>query len=778
MTLDRFKNALKHSLHLSLLTALFNGCIACPSNTGATMALSAPTSAQTVKVDVSMSNQTLEGWGTSLAWFANSVGGWTNTTNQNNLMNALFSPSSGLGLNYLRYNVGGGDDPLCGTGGTHYACITPWYHATPGYEPSSGVYDWTQDANQRWVATHAQSLGANLFEAVSYSPPYWMTNSGTSEGGVSGADNLAPGYYGSGSGTFADYLTAVAQHFSSSFGITFHHLEPLNEPGQSWWTASDTKQEGCGFNLTNQEMTIQNVQSSLAAKGLITEVAAMDEFQEGTLNASPGTTAYEFYNYDPTTIGDMTAINSHGYSSTMGSVTIATSALHYGKRVTESEWGSADTTGKDLSNQILSDMYLTRPVAWVIWQPDYPGLMNIDYANQAYTLNKAYYVFEQYARFIRPGFQFIAIADPQSLAAFNQQTQTLVIVTQNWTNSNPSVTYQLSNFTTIGSWAAVYRTSATENLASKGNTSILNGSFTYTANKNSVTTFVIQNTSYTPSAVTVNDDTTGTGLNQFNYVGNWGYYNAQSGAYDHDNHWSSSANDDYTLQFNGQQVRVYASMAPNGGIAAFSVDAGSETYFDTYAATRVDDVFLFATPTLASGTHTLKVRVTGLKNAASTGYNVPADRIDVLAGGNAVGQGIYKIINVQNGLDLEVNSASLADGGTVDTYQDVSGANNEHWNLMAVGDGSYRIVNVNSGLDLEVSGASKSNGGTVDQWEESGSSATNEHWNVTGVGDGSYRIVNVNSGLDLEVNGTTGVVDQWQDVPGATNEHLTLTTTN
>lgn len=778
MSAEKSDGALKRSFRLWLLTVLFNGCIACLPNTGASILLSAPASSQAVKIDVSMSNQTLEGWGTSLAWFANSVGSWTNTTNQNSLMSALFSPSSGLGLNYLRYNIPGGNDPLCGTGGSHYACITPWYHGVPGYETSSGTFDWTQDASQRWVATHAQSLGANLFEAVSYSPPYWMTNSGTSEGGLNGTDNLASGYYGSGSGTFADYLATVSQHFTSSYGITFHHLESLNEPGQSWWTAGDTKQEGCGFSLSNQELAIQNLQNSLAAKGLVTQVAAMDEFQEGTLNASPKTTAYEFYNYDPTTVADFSQINSHGYSSTLGSVAIATSALHYGKRVTQSEWGSGDTVGKDLSNQILADMYLTRPTAWVVWQPDYPGLMNIDYTNQAYALNEAYYVFEQYAKFIRPGFQFIAIADAQSLAAFNQQTQTLVIVTQNWTTTNRNVTYQLANFTSVGSRAAVYRTSSTENFASKGNVSISNGSFAYTANSNSVTTFVIQNTSYVPAGTTVNDNTTGTGQDQFDYVGSWGYYNAQSGAYDNDNHWSSTANDYYTFQFNGNQVRVYASMAPNGGIAAFSVDGGAETYFDTYAATRVDNVFLFATPTLASGTHTLKVRVTGLKSAASSGYNVPADRIDVVSGASAVGQGIYKIVNVRNGLDLEVNSASLADGGTVDTYADVSGANNEHWNLMAVGDGSYRIVNVNSGLDLEVSGASKSNGGTVDQWEDSGSSATNEHWNVVAVGDGSYRIVNVNSGLDLEVNGTTGVVDQWQDVPGATNEHWTLTTTN
>jgi len=34
-----------------------------------------------INVDVSMANQTFEGWGTSLAWFANSVGGWSNSTN-------------------------------------------------------------------------------------------------------------------------------------------------------------------------------------------------------------------------------------------------------------------------------------------------------------------------------------------------------------------------------------------------------------------------------------------------------------------------------------------------------------------------------------------------------------------------------------------------------------------------------------------------------------------------------------------------------------------------
>jgi O-glycosyl hydrolase len=728
-----------------------------------------------INVDVSMANQTFEGWGTSLAWFANSVGGWTNTANRDNLMEALFSPSNGLGLNYLRYNIGGGNDPLCGTGGAHFVCINPAYQGTAGYEPGSGTYDWTQDANQRWVAAAAQSLGANLFEAVSYSPPYWMTVSGTSEGGVGGAPNLSAGYFGTGAGTFAEYLTTVAGHFNSDYGITFHHLEPLNESGQAWWTAGSPKQEGCAFTLSGQQQIVQDVQSLLASNGLATQVAAMDEYQEGQLNSSAGSTASEFTNYSATTQSDISAINTHAYASTVGSVALATAAQRAGKRLTVSEWGSNDNTGQDLSNQILADVYTTRPVAWTIWQPDWPGLLNINYSAQSFTLNEAYYVYEQYAKFIRPGFQFVAIGDAQSLAAFNQRTNTLVIVTQNWGASARNASYNLSNFTGMGTSAAVYQTSATEKFASLGNLSIANGAFSASLPANSVTTFVISGASFAPPVVTANDNATGTGNGEFNYNGAWSYNSAQPGAYGNDTHGSSTANDFYTFQFSGQQARVYAPMAPDGGIEAFSVDGGGETYFDTYAPTRADDLPLFSTPTLAAGVHTLKVRVTGLKNPASVGYNVTADRIDTIAGGTATGQGMYKIVNVGNGLDLEVNSASLADGGAVDTYQDVSGANNEQWNLMAVGDGSYRIVNGNSGLDLEVNGWSKSNGGVVDQWQDDGAGAANEYWNIVPMGNGTYRIVNASSGLDLEVNATTGVVDQWADLPGSANQHWTLT---
>lgn len=862
-----------------------------------------------VNVDASMSNQTFEGWGTSLAWWANSAGTWTNTTNYNNLMSALFSPTSGLGLSYLRYNIAGGDTSNCGVNATvndtslgsatnqfnyvgtgwaysyqpgayssdnHYdgttndyytfqfvgtqvtvygswapnngilaysvdggaektvdlysdtrtdnqilfltplvasgthtlkvrvtgtkdalstgywvpadridvnptmSCILPGYHATGSYEPTPGTYDWTADSAQRKVAQGAQGYGANLIEAVSYSPPYWMTISGTSQGGTNGAPNLASAYSGSGSGTFADYLATVAQHFAQNWGITFHHLDPLNEPGQNWWTAGDGKQEGCGFTQSGQASMIQSLATALANKGLTaTGVAAMDEFLEGSGNGlATGNTAAELYNYDGTTQADFGRINSHGYSSPAGSIAVYNEGMLWGKAVTMSEWGSSDKTGKDISNQVMADIDQTHVVAFSIWQPDYPSLLTIDYTNQSYSVNEAYYVYANFTRFIRPGYRFIAISDPNSIAAFNEQTHTLVIVTKNWSSTSQSNRYNLNNFSSLGSSVGVYRTSATENLANVTGATISNGSFSYTANANSVTTFIINAANYSPAATTVNDNTTGTGMNQFNYVGTWGYYNGQAGAYNNDNHWSGNANDYYTFQFSGTQARVYASMSSNAGILAFSVDGGPETYFDEYAATRSDNVFLFATPTLANMSHTLKVRVTGLKNPASSNYYVAADRIDVVGAGSEVGQGIYRIAVSSSSFiganqDLEVNSGSLADGATVDIAAD-TGATYQRWNVIAVGNGSYRIVNVNSGLDLEDPGYANTNGSKVDQWQDGGAASWNEYWWLTQQADGTYRISSAGSGLDLEVNGSTGAVDQWQDVPGASNEHWQL----
>src|SRR5919109_3084007 len=163
-----------------------------------------------------------EGWGTSLAWGANIVGGWSDT-NRNAIADLLFSPISGLGLNIVRYHIGGGLNPDWVTLGCGpHRPGSP----LPTYEPSQDTWDWTVDVNQRWFAQAAQTRGANLFLAYASAPPYWMTKNGCTNGGDHAAPNLKELHYGD----FAEYLTEVVRHFRDHWGITFTYLGPLNEP--------------------------------------------------------------------------------------------------------------------------------------------------------------------------------------------------------------------------------------------------------------------------------------------------------------------------------------------------------------------------------------------------------------------------------------------------------------------------------------------------------------------------------------------------------------------
>jgi len=143
--------------------------------------------------------------------------------------------------------------------------------------------------------------------------------------------------------------------------------------------------------------------------------------------------------------------------------------------------------------------------------------------------------------------------------------------------------------------------------------------------------------------------------NTANWPSGW-----QDGAFQNDNHWSSVTNASYQVPFSGTQAKLYGALAPAHGIAAVSVDDGAETLIDTYSAARKDDVLLWASPVLSSGSHKLKVRNTGQRNASSSGNFVVGDRVDVINGG----VNLLSNAGFENGLGGWSTGSS---GGTVST---------------------------------------------------------------------------------------------------------------
>ena len=451
---------------LALLSLLAWGCLPAQADT-------------TALVDPSVRYQTFEGWGVSLAWWANVVGALPDTY-RNDYMEKVFDPVKGLGLNIVRYNIGGGENPSLHT--------MPGYREMEGFEPSPGQWNWDADAGQRWVLQQAKAHGVNIFEAFSNSPPYWMTVSQSVTGAKNGGqNNLATEHVED----FADYLTTVVQHFKDQEGIVFRTLDPLNEPNSGWWRYGD-KQEGCHFDPHYQSDIIQAVGHALATRNLTTRISAPDENSVNQALAS-------FRSYPQETQDLISQINTHSYNGGKR-VELAQAAAAANKTLWVSEYGDGDPSGLNLSNRILTDMQQMHPAAWIYWQavdgPKWGLITNPpeDTASEP-EIGKKYWVMANYSRFIRPGSVFINIDDEHSLAALDATGHTLIIVTTNPADLDEPITYDLSHFDTSHASITAYRTSPDEDLAPLPNLALTESHLDSNLPQKSVTTFVLSGVS-------------------------------------------------------------------------------------------------------------------------------------------------------------------------------------------------------------------------------------------------------------------------------------------
>ncbi len=424
----------------------------------------------TASVDPTVRNQTWEGWGTSLAWWAHVVGGYPEPL-RSKLCDTVFNY---LGLTVARYNIGGGEAP-------GYDSME-MRARVPGFLRVTGTYDWSADANQRWVLQRAKALGANKFEAFSNSPPYWMTVSGSVTGAVGGGDNLKPESVGE----FTEYLSTVVQRFRDQWGIEFETLAPLNEPAANWWTFGG-RQEGCHVSPgERQSNLILSAGQSLAGKGLATRVSGLEESVNDW-----SVTSWDALSEQAK--AQVFRVNTHCYGGN-SQRSVLHRATRSGKRLWMSEYGDGDASGMTMARQIVRDLRQMMPTAWVYWQAIDGGWgwgcldVDLNAGAQTYTTNKKLYAFANFTKFIRPGAQFVPISDERSVASIRGGLLTIVTVSG---DSDEIVDYDLSRFATVGKTARLYRTSARENLKDLGAFPVAKKRMRLGVPRNSITTIVV-----------------------------------------------------------------------------------------------------------------------------------------------------------------------------------------------------------------------------------------------------------------------------------------------
>jgi len=445
--------------------------------------------AQTVNINATVDPTTVlvtnyEGWGSSLCWWANVVGGYANRTDYCNL---AFTT---LKLNIVRYNIGGGENPSIPD-------ELGFEKRIPGFEPSAGVWDWSADANQRWILKEAVALGADHVEAFANSPPWWMTVSGSvtgAEGNSGHNDNLQSAH----ETDFASYLATVVSNLTVLDGINFELVTPMNEPEGPWGFATNAgAQEGCHMDSGQQARVVNDLRSALnTERAFATGIDAPETYAEG--DAATAINAYG------SATNNVAVLTSHTYG-TKNIAGLHALAVGQNKPLWISEYTDKDGSGLTMARRIHDDITGTGARAWMTWQvvddrPGYGFLYNpLDGSGATnYSFNEKFYVMGQFSEYVRPGCQIINVNDNYSFAAYNPTNQTLVIVALNDTSSNLAMTYDLSGFASLPATGAAVRTSPTENLASQPAVTVNKG-FSTTLIPKSVTTFIFNHVGLTAS---------------------------------------------------------------------------------------------------------------------------------------------------------------------------------------------------------------------------------------------------------------------------------------
>lgn len=459
----------------------------------------------------SLAPRPFEGWGTSLCWWAHRLG-FDDELSQSAA--DLFYSKEGLGLNIMRYNIGGGDNP------THNH-ITRTDSKIPGWvslsEKGEIIFHPHADRNQLNVTKRCvAAAGDDAFvEAFSNSPPYFMTVSGCSSGSSDAvSDNLKNECIDE----FASYLADVCLHLEKNEGITVKSLAAMNEPNTNYWREGSVKQEGCHFDAgESQNRILIATSKAMKQRGLThTHITASDE-----TNCRLQLAAIKGYSKEAWEHIDRLSV--HTYERAWKRLGTFARERKIPLWMTETDWSNSVRSCKNgmgpglwFSKKIIEDLTKLSPQAWIMWQTigsytgsepfdgnyDGPqvdmtrgfwGVASCDFDKRVILLSQKYYCFGQFTRYIRPGMTLIPINN-LTLGAYDEADSRLVIVAVNDSKKERSLSLDVREFSPKRCFRVI-RTSGSlekgENWKELGETGLDGDVLSATLKPYSVTTFII-----------------------------------------------------------------------------------------------------------------------------------------------------------------------------------------------------------------------------------------------------------------------------------------------
>ena len=433
-----------------------------------------PAGASTAQVNVGAgTGQVINGFG-----FADAFGQVGNlqampTDVQKAVVNLLFSPTTGAGLDIVRFGLGG----IGGAGSV---------------------------SDQLWLGQQALSFGVHTFYGDSWSAPAdFKTNSSEDNGGylcgVPGETCVDGDFQQS----YADFLAAEAKAFAEQ-GLPLQAVDFVNEPeiGPGYASMFMTPAQAAEF--------VPYLGRALQQAGLSTKVACCDT--EGWAN----TTGFEGAQaYTQAVLGSPQAapyvglITSHGYTSA------PTFPLTSERPVWETEWSTfekwdpawddgTDASGLSWANDIYVALTQANVNAFLYWwgtttyseNGDNEGLVILgsptDTTADTYQASGRLWAFAAFSRFVRPGSVRVSTTSSDSqldAVAFRERQGTALVLINNNTSAEQA-TVQLTGGPLSGT-AQPYLTDGNATGAAQPAITVSGRAFTTTVPARAVVSYVI-----------------------------------------------------------------------------------------------------------------------------------------------------------------------------------------------------------------------------------------------------------------------------------------------
>jgi len=317
-----------------------------------------------MKITIHKDGYKWDGWGTSLAWWAHYIGTNCDESVKKDLAEKIFG-ESGLELNIIRYNIGGGSNPDT----DNHTRLRPGADV-PGYKKhKDDPYNWECDNGQLYfVQNYTEDV---IIEAFSNSPPWYMTKNGF----VSGSRTLCTSNLKKECvQDFVIYLVDVMEHLMKQKMINIEYISPMNEPSSP---LCPENQEGCYWDPIIRRKVIRSLRNEIRKRNLGVKMACCDE--NNVLQSLSAMTVF------------CDKVNIHTYRLSQfskdyhtrdieDSVVFRKTLGFITKNVTRkslwvSEWGCGEAPGyHDIRNglkvglKIINDIVNLRVNGWVYWQ--------------------------------------------------------------------------------------------------------------------------------------------------------------------------------------------------------------------------------------------------------------------------------------------------------------------------------------------------------------------------------------------------------------------------